>query len=207
MNIPQQHNLQRSNSQIISPTPTAEASISCASDLFTLCINLLTSSNIGYDLTLQHNLLKLCGNTFAGIAVQNLKPLDVTLETAPENWDMFSDKYLAELSETFLYHVLKLLSVFHHILDEVAPVLPQNKPVLPTLPTTSSLSPIKRKKSDLDKSKMISPGKLIEKNDKAERKGEGVKTNAAGYFANAPHYMKLYEILRTAYSNYKVSKI
>lgn len=136
--------------------------------------------------------------------MQNLKPLDITLESTNQTWDMFSDRLLADLSECFLNHVLKFLNIFHHILDELVPVLPQSKPVLPNLPAASSLSPIKRKKSDLDKSKLVSPGKLSDKNEKQEKKSDQIRTSAAGYFANIPHYMKLYELLRMAYTNYKV---
>lgn len=45
-----------------------------------------------------------------------------------------------------------------------------------------------------------------EKDDK-EKKLDSSKFTAMGYFANLAHYMKLYEILRMAYSNYKVSDI
>lgn len=146
-------------------------------------------------------------NNRTGLAVQTLKPVEITPEDAPSLWEMFSDKHFAHLSESFLNHVVKLLNVFHHVLDELAPALPQNKPVLGGLPTASSLSPIKRKKSDLDKSKIISPGKLTEKDEKTERMKEIAKANAMGYFCNLPHYMKIYETLRTAYTNYKVSVV
>lgn len=133
-----------------------------------------------------------------------MKALELTLENTGNLWDIFSDKTLIELSEALLCHVMKLLNIFHHVLDEIIPALPQSKPVLPALPTASSLSPIKRRKSDLDKSKLVSPGKLVESSDKSDKKGDGIKTNTMGYFANVPHYMKIYDLLKSAYSNYKV---
>lgn len=166
-----------------------------------MCISLLNSSIIGYDLSCQQNLLKLSGNLFAAITLHNL---NVTVDSTNVLWDIFTDKILSELSEALLSHIMKLLNIFHHVLDEITPVLPQSKPVLANLPTASTLSPIKRKKSDLDKSKIASAGKLIDIQEKGEKK-EGVRTTSAmGYFANTPHYMKIYELLKSAYTNYKV---
>lgn len=62
LNIPKSNILQRSNSQVANQS----VAINCSSDLFSLCISLLNNSNVGYDLNAQHNLLKLCGNVFAG---------------------------------------------------------------------------------------------------------------------------------------------
>lgn len=196
--LPKQHISQRRNSQ------EKTTAISPSSGLLHMCVSLLNASIIGYDLSCQQNLLKLSGNLFAGIAVRNLKTIELSVESPGDSWDIFADKSLAELSEALLNHVMKLLNIFHHVLDEIAPVLPQSKPVLANLPTASSLSPIKRKKSDLERSRLVSPGKLVETPEKGDRR-EGVKTTAMGYFANAPHYMKIYELLKAAYANYKVS--
>lgn len=143
---------------------------------------------------------------FAGISTQNLKlKTDLTLEDTNQLWDMFTDKTLSTLTEQFFIHILKLLNVFTHVIDEIVPTLPQNKPVLPNLPTPSTLSPIKRRKSDLgERSKTISPGKVPEKDDKSEKKNENTKSNLMGYFITTPHYLKIYELLRTSYTNYKV---
>lgn len=168
-----------------------------------MCVSLLNSSIIGYDLTCQQNLLKLSGNLFAAITVCNLREL--SLESTNDLWDVFTDKSLGELCEALLMHVMKLLNIFHHVLDELTPVLPQSKPVLGNLPAASSLSPIKRRKSDVEKgNKLVSPGKLVETPEKGEKK-DAVKASALGYFANVPHYMKIYELLKSAYTNYKVS--
>lgn len=171
-----------------------------------MCVSLLNSSIIGYDLTCQQNLLKLSGNLFAGIAIHNIKSIELENTTSSDLWNIFTDKTLVELSEALLMHIMKLLNIFHHVLDEIVPVLPQGKPVLANLPAASSLSPIKRKKSDLEKGRIVSPGKLVETLEKGGDKRDGVRTSAMGYFANAPHYMKIYELLKSAYTNYKVSR-
>lgn len=117
---------------------------------------------------------------------------------------MFSDKNLCELSEQFLNHIVKLLNIFSHVLDEIVPVLPQSKPSLPNLPSATNLSPLKRRKSDMgDKAKIISPMKTPEKDDKGEKRD--TKLNSMGHFASIPHYMKIYELLKIAYNNYKVN--
>lgn len=144
--------------------------------------------------------------TISGKCIENLKNTsDINPEETKHLWDIFSDKTLVDLSEQFLNHIVKLLNIFAHVLDEVVPHLPQSKTVLPNLPAPSSLSPIKRRKSDLsEKSRILSQAKGTDKDDKSERKSDSVKVNSMGYFVSIPHYMKIYELLRTAYNNYKV---
>lgn len=107
---------------------------------------------------------------------------------------------------------MKLLNIFHHVLDEIVPVAPPPPTKLGNLPTTAAntlSSPIKRRKSDADRGKLVSPGRLVETPEKSG-KGEtaaATKANAMGYFANAPHYMKIYELLKSAYTNYKVGAV
>lgn len=54
-----------------------------------------------------------------------------------------------------------------------------------------------------DKTKIISPLKTPEKDDKGEKRD--AKFNCMGHFASIPHYMKIYELLKIAYNNYKVN--
>lgn len=108
-------------------------------------------------------------------------------------WDMFSYPKFSKLSEHYLSHLVKVLNILHYVLDDVTPSPLQSKPVLPNLTTAS---PIKRRKSDLEK-KVLSPNKTLEKDDKKESK--------IGSFFHLPHYLKFYEILRQAYTNYKVT--
>lgn len=75
--------------------------------------------------------------------------------------------------------------------------------MLPNIPAPSTLSPLKRRKSDLSEKFKSPPGKTSEK--ESDKKNEAVKLNSMGYFATSPHYMKMYELLRVAYNNYKVS--
>lgn len=142
-------------------------------------------------------------SSFLAKCYKNIKPGgDINLENSKELWDMFSDKNLSNLSEQFLCHIVKMLNIFSHIVDEVIPVLPQTK-TLPNLPSASNLSPLKRRKSDLgDKNKATSPIKSPEKDDKPEKKD--FKLNSMGSFVHLSHYMKIHDLLKIAYANYKV---
>jgi hypothetical protein len=52
---------------------------------------------------------------------------------------------LSSCAEMLLLHVVRILNIFVHILEEVVPTVPTPKPSLPSLPTAPSLSPIKRR--------------------------------------------------------------
>jgi huntingtin len=93
---------------------------------------------------------------------------------------------------------MKLLNILHYVLDDMIPTQPQSKPVLANLSTSS---PIKRRKSDLDK-KILSPIKTPERDDKDKK--DNTRPNTIGTFVHLPHYLRIYDILRQAYTNYKV---
>lgn len=87
----------------------------------------------------------------SGIAVNNIKTTDeLNPDAAKQIWDMYSDKLISEVAEQFLHHIVRLLNIFCHIIDETTPTLPPAKPVLSNLQSASNLSPIKRRsKGDL----------------------------------------------------------
>ncbi|KAJ8928271.1 hypothetical protein NQ314_019222 [Rhamnusium bicolor] len=171
-------------------------------DLLSLCISLLRNSVHVYDLQSHINILNLAANLYAGQSLTTLKPV-VEVEGSKELWDMFSNSAFCDISEQYTVHIVKLLNVFHHILNETMPIHPQSKAVLPTIPTTSNLSPIKRRKSDLDKKVLLSSGKL-DKEEKSEKR-EGIKFNSVGMFVCSPHYMKIFDVLKSSFTNYKIS--
>ena len=111
---------------------------------------------------------------------------------------MFSNPKFSKLTEHYLSHMIKLLNILHYVLEDVIPSQLQSKPVLSNL---SASSPIKRRKSDLDK-KVLSPSKTPEKEDKEKK--DSLKPNTIGSFVHLPHYIKIYDIMRQAYTNYKV---
>lgn len=115
---------------------------------------------------------------------------------------MFSNNMFAEISEEFLNHTIKLLCIFHHILNDLTPVHPQAKPVLPNLPNTANLSPLKRRKSDLDKKSLSLKLEKAEQNEK-----KGIKINYLGIFVQSGHYMKIFETVKASFVNYKVCNV
>lgn len=129
--------------------------------------------------------------SFSGVSVHNLKQNpDLTFEDSRGLWEVFADKSLSTCAEQLLNHVLKLLNILCYIIDET-PLTPQNKHALGP---GSALSPLKRRKSDLGE----------KPRESKEDKSDSAKTHLIGYFANSLHYVKIYDILRTAYTNYKV---
>lgn len=135
-----------------------------------------------------------------GHSLTLLKPIDLEATNSP--WSMFSNNVFAEISEEFLNHTIKLLCIFHHILNDLTPVHPQAKPVLPNLPNTANLSPLKRRKSDLDKKTLSLKLEKAEQNEKKD-----IKINYLGIFVQSGHYMKIFETVKASFVNYKVCNV
>lgn len=123
-----------------------------------------------------------------GLSISVLRP--VTEQENTQKWTMFESSVHSNISDIFLKHIIKVLCVYQHIVDDV-PLPTQQKPAILSLPTAS---PMKRRKSDLEKKT-----KIEEKPEKKEK-----EKYAAGGFSYSNHYMKIYEALKTAYGNYKV---
>lgn len=144
---------------------------------------------------------KIFDRVSPGQALLLLRPIpEVSAENSKTMWDMFGNKQFSDLSEQYLSHLLKLLNILHHVVNELIPMQLQSKPVLQNLPSASNLSPIKRRKSDLEK-RIIGPGKIVD--DKSDKKD--IRQASLGTFFHCSHYMKLYETLRNSFTNYKVS--
>uniref|UniRef100_A0AAR5QD03 Huntingtin n=1 Tax=Dendroctonus ponderosae TaxID=77166 RepID=A0AAR5QD03_DENPD len=170
-------------------------------DLLSLCVSLLNSSVHIYDITFLVNLINLTLNLYAGYAIVCLKPIDLT-EKPLGAWPMFLNETFKTISDQYLLHIMRLLNIFHHVINELVPVSAQNKTVLPHLPSTGTLSPIKRRKSEDKKMPVGYTRSPPEKDDKIDRKE--VKNIGFGYFACSQHYMKIFELLKNAYLNYKM---
>ena len=107
-----------------------------------------------------------------------------------------NDSVLAEQVDVLLLHLIKLLSILHHVLEEVTPSVPSSKPTLPSLPN-ATLSPIKKRNTE--PSTPVSPPpseKSFTQKDEKKLKGT---------FVGSPFYMKQYEILKSSYNVYKTS--
>nr|CAD7458552.1 unnamed protein product [Timema tahoe] len=185
---------------------SAGVPVSASAGLLATTLSLLTSSPVSVDLSCQQWLLHLAGNMFSGLAVNSLRTVEILtppsqVDPHKELWAMFQDRQLSVLSEHLLGHVLRLLSIFVHVLEDAHPVLPSTK-----IPVPPSLSPIKRKgRMDITETRGMSPVKIgVDKEDKMEEKksGRGVPL---GLFANLPHYVKIHDMVKSAYTNYKIT--
>ncbi|CAG9862370.1 unnamed protein product [Phyllotreta striolata] len=167
-------------------------------DLLKFSLNFLTNSSQVYGLQTHIDLLKLTTNLYAGNSLAILKPSNP--EETTSSWSMYSNTAFALISDDFLHHTIKLLCIFHHILNDLTPVHPHAKPILPNLPNTANLSPLKRRKSDLDKKSL---SLKLDKDEKVEKKD--IKMNYLGLFVQSDHYMKIYETIKASFVNYKIS--
>ena len=162
--------------------------------LLSRSVKLLTASPPCQDLLTHSNLLNISSQMFAGLAKLNIT-------SKPRNFDSItslvaSDSGLSEQAELLLAHLLRLLSILHHVLEEQIPSLPSSKPSLPSLPN-STLSPIKKKSSE--PSTPVSPPATEKTFSFKEEK------KPRGYFYGTPFYMKQYELVKASYNNFKSS--
>ncbi|KAL0105126.1 hypothetical protein PUN28_016641 [Cardiocondyla obscurior] len=155
------------------------------SGLLSLALPLLTSSTISLDLSTHRHLILLAGNLASGLAVCNFK----TGSDPMKLWSTCKDRYL----ELLMTHITRVLNIFVHVIDEVQIIQASSKPVLPSLSTQT-----------------LSPRKKIMSEQKSKEKGEKIGSlkigkDQMGTFVGKPHYMKIYDILKAAHSNYSVT--
>ncbi|KDR16213.1 huntingtin [Zootermopsis nevadensis] len=223
----QKPNSRRNTSQQGHEVSSADAVVSPAAGLFSTTLAVLTGSPISLDLSCQQWLIELAGNIFSGVAVCSLRPSDSCIpgeaaERHKQLWGVLRDKQLSSCAEMLLLHVVRILNIFVHVLEELAPTVPAPKPSLPSFSTAPSLSPIKRKgkvaevtvgtataagtTSEGGRTRGLSPVKTSL--DKEERSSEDKKSGrgtSLGFFAGISHYMKIHDIMKSAYTNYKIT--
>ncbi|KAK2585924.1 hypothetical protein KPH14_010508 [Odynerus spinipes] len=167
------------------------------SGLLSLLLPLLSSSSISLDLSTHKHLITLVGNLASGLALCNLKAKEPTSKhdsDASNFWNMFKDKQTCQYMELLLTHVMRVLNIFVHVIDEIQLNQTSTKSTLSSLPTAHSLSP---------KKKIIPEQKQKEKGDKFLSLKFGKEQ--MGVFTTVPHYMKMYDNLKAAHSSYLVT--
>ncbi|XP_061171379.1 huntingtin-like isoform X1 [Saccostrea echinata] len=195
-----------------------EMSAGSGGGALTIILPLLTSSNVSLDLAAHSDTLQFAGNLVAGAVYRCMQPVEESNSTNDGEgvkWGAVSDRLLIPFLDQLLFHIARVLNCCVHVIDEQVPGPAPVKPSLPSLPNAPSLSPIKRKnKGD---SPNDSPAKgsntdtktptkqQKEKEKEQEKEKEKTKKDSLGVFHSLPHYMKLYDVLKGAYSNYKVS--
>ncbi|XP_023290265.1 huntingtin [Orussus abietinus] len=189
----------RSNSRIeVNEAGLAnEVPTTVGNGLLSLTISLLSSSPISLDLSTHRHLILLSGNLASGMALCNLKLSDPTTKNDlcfTKFWTYFKDKQTSQHLELLLVHVVRLLNIFVHVINEIPLVQSSMKSALPSLTATQSLSP---------KKKLLPEHKSKEKEERASHSFFGKEH--MGSFSSVPHYVKLFDILKSADSNYKVT--
>ncbi|XP_029645621.1 huntingtin isoform X2 [Octopus sinensis] len=191
----------------------------CGGGPLALTLSLLCSSPLALDLSAHQDTLLLAGNLLSGTAYRCLRSADETNNLCGVDdgkWLCVSDRQLVPLVDILLTHIARLLNACTHVIDDITPGPPQIKPSLPSLPTAPSLSPIKRKaKGDKDGSgpsvllgstiDSKASAKSTQKEREKEVEREKNRKEGLGTFYNLPQYMRVYDVLKGAYSNYKIS--
>ncbi|CAG5125625.1 unnamed protein product, partial [Candidula unifasciata] len=182
-----------------------------------IVLSLMLASQAGLELTTHQDLLQLAGNLVAGAAYKNLRPAEETdkLSGAGDDghWASISDKLLVPMIDQLFTHTARLLNACTHAIEESVPGPPQMKPSLPSLPNAATLSPVRRKmKGEKEPNPPISGGspdiKLGQKmpvKDPKEGEKDKSRKDSIGVFYNLPQYMKLFDVLKGSYSNFKTS--
>uniref|UniRef100_A0A7N9AWD1 Huntingtin n=1 Tax=Mastacembelus armatus TaxID=205130 RepID=A0A7N9AWD1_9TELE len=190
-----------------------------------MVLSLLSSAWFPLDLSAHQEALLLSGNLLAAVAPKCMRnPWAGEEEGTGGNtnttggpnkmedpWPALSERSLVAMVEQLFSHLLKVLNICAHVLDDTPPG-PAVKATLPSLSNTPSLSPIRRKGKEKDAAEPsaapMSPKKSTEVNT-AGRPADSTgatainKSSTIGSFYHLPPYLKLYDVLKATHANYK----
>ncbi|KAG7155913.1 Huntingtin-like [Homarus americanus] len=172
--------------------------------LITHVLSLAGESPIAGDLSVQQNILTIASNILAGIAVDVLRQGREDIVGAKMPWSFLGSSQITAVAEAVVQHILRILCVYTHVLEDI---IPGTRPNLSPLAPQSTLSPIKRRSrgdSTGDKNRTHSPSNG-EKADSEEKERKALKSGTIGAFSYLPEYIKMYDVLKNAYTNYKMS--
>ncbi|XP_028309494.1 huntingtin isoform X2 [Gouania willdenowi] len=188
-----------------------------------MVLSLLSSAWFPLDLSAHQDALMLSGNLLAAVAPKCMRnpwsgeeegssgSNTVGPNKVEEPWAALSERSLVTMLEQLFSHLLKVLNICAHVLDDTAPG-PAAKAALPSLSNTPSLSPIRRKgkeKDSAEPSAPMSPKKSNEVNTGRPTDSTGSlavnKSTTIGSFYHLPPYLKLYDVLKATHTNYKVT--
>ncbi|XP_039275419.1 huntingtin isoform X2 [Nilaparvata lugens] len=182
----------------------AKSTVSASSGLLATVLAYLTSSSVSLDLEVHSWLLLLAGNLLAGLAESGLQTVDTKADyDRTQLWAALHDKKLAVLSEQLVSHVMRMLSVFVMVLEEVpaAHAHSQRVGIAP--------SPVKRRPSRASSPAKLPPSAATNTDKESVNiiagSNKEEKGKSFGHFSHLRHYCKLHENLIAAYSNYKIS--
>ncbi|NXM50968.1 HD protein, partial [Gymnorhina tibicen] len=202
------------------PSSSDEVQKGCTIGMAGLVLSLLSSAWFPLDLSAHQDALILTGNLLAASAPKCLKnPWSAEEDSnqgaakQEEPWPALADRALVTLVEQLFSHLLKVINICAHVMDDVAPG-PAVKAALPSLTNPPSLSPIRRKGKERESveqaSVPMSPKKSGEASP-ASRQADATgpvptsKSSSVGSFYHLPSYLKLYDVLKATHANYKVT--
>nr|XP_045607422.1 huntingtin-like isoform X3 [Procambarus clarkii] len=172
--------------------------------LITHVLSLAGESPVAGDLNVQQNILTIASNILAGIAVEVIRLGREDIGGVKTPWSFLGSQQVTGVAECVVQHILRILCVYTHVLEDI---LPGSRPTLAPLAPQTTLSPIKRRsRSDSagDKNRTHSPSNG-EKNDGEEKERKPLKPGTIGAFSHLPEYIKMYDVLKNAHTNYKMS--
>ncbi|XP_067133027.1 huntingtin isoform X2 [Centruroides vittatus] len=195
-------------------SPAEKLKCHLESNILSHILSLVTDTHLALDLVAHKYILRLLGNLMSGACYQSLLQKGNSSKNSDEmyneKWTLLKDRHLIPTFEQLFSHLLRLLNIFSHIIDEQSPTS-NIKSGLPSLPSAPSLSPIKRKGKTKDDMQLTSTSKgspnkvLPDKSDTEKEKSSSKVLSNIGLFFSHPLYMKIYDMLKGAYSSYKIS--
>ncbi|NXU83434.1 HD protein, partial [Xiphorhynchus elegans] len=202
------------------PSSSDEAQKGCTIGMAGLVLSLLSSAWFPLDLSAHQDALILTGNLLAASAPKCLKnPWSAEEDSSQgaakqeEPWPALADRTLVTLVEQLFSHLLKVINICAHVMDDVAPG-PAVKAALPSLTNPPSLSPIRRKGKERESVEQASVPMSPKKGGEASpatRQTDATgpvptsKSSSVGSFYHLPSYLKLYDVLKATHANYKVT--
>ncbi|XP_029462586.1 huntingtin [Rhinatrema bivittatum] len=202
------------------PSPIDESRKTCTVGMASMVLSLLSSAWFPLDLSAHQDALLLAGNLIAATAPKCLKnPFTAEEDTSQvankqeEPWPALGDRILVTMVEQLFSHLLKVINICAHVIDDVAPG-PAIKATLSSLTNPPSLSPIRRKgkeKEPVEQAAVpLSPKKASETTPVSRQidtsgPPPSSKYSSVGSFYHLPSYLKLYDVLKATHANYKVT--
>ncbi|KAK0095114.1 hypothetical protein PV326_009203, partial [Microctonus aethiopoides] len=171
-------------------------------ELLSFTLSIITTDCVALDLATHKCMMVLAGNLLSGIALKHLKTMNIndlndSKESKNKMWNLYEDQKVNDLFQSLFQHVMRMMNIYVHVINDIATVTSSSKSALSSLPNASSLSPRKKISINLD-------------NKIRDRGGEKSSINflksgkeSIGTFYSLPHYMKLHDLLKAAHLNYK----
>ncbi|CAO2640214.1 Htt [Lemmus lemmus] len=197
-----------------------ESRKSCTVGMASMILTLLSSAWFPLDLSAHQDALILAGNLLAASAPKSLRSSWASEEEAnsastrqEEVWPALGDRTLVPMVEQLFSHLLKVINICAHVLDDVTPG-PAIKAALPSLTNPPSLSPIRRKGKEKEPGEQASAPMSPKKGGEASAASRqsdtsgpvtASKTSSLGSFYHLPSYLKLHDVLKATHANYKVT--